>query len=272
MNNADRLYHHLKDSGADLCDDCLSSLLNITTRQQVNQICRRMADVGTINRMNGFCAGCRRVKIVNAISGATPRSTGPSRSVKGPNIIDIDAPSRSAKLPDIIDIGAPACPTPPQTSSLPPPQRAQPVAAGGGVEVSPAEFEVRVGRYLERTFNQPFGQRILSLGHGQGHAVDQVSADGKILVECKSYTWTSGGNMPSGKIATLREAVFLLKSCPGERRILVMQRRPFPGRELLVDYFCRLNRGLLDGIEVWDFIVGRQPEDDRVRVVAGGQQ
>ena len=256
MSNADRIIRHLKSIGTPLCDDCLSRILSITSRQQVNQLCRRMADVGTIIRINGFCSGCRGVKIVNAASRAGPHSI---------------APSKSSGLPDIVDIGTPDSSGPSQTSVAPRPARDEP-ATGVGVEVSPAEFEARVGRYLERTFNQPFGHKILPLGGGQHHDVDQVSADGKILVECKSYKWTKTGNAPSAKITTLREAIFYLKSCPGERRIIAMQRLPFPGRELLVDYFCRLNPGLLDGMEVWDFIVGRQPEDDRVRVVVGEKQ
>lgn len=258
MSNAESIIRHLKTGGDSLCDDCLSTVLNIQPRQQVNMLCHQMAGVGTVSRAQGVCSRCKRGKIVNAASGVAACSTTPSLFI-------VDPPRDLGALPAQQASGTefPCVPSP--RTSTPTMQR-----QGDGAPVAPAEFEARVGAYLERTLGQHFGSRILPLGHGQGHAVDQVSADGTILVECKSYTWTSGGNMPSGKIAALREAVFLLKSCPGERRILAMHNRPFPGRELLVNLFCRLNQGLLGDVEVWDFIIGDRPENDRVRVVAGG--
>jgi hypothetical protein len=48
-----------------LCDDCLSKLAGVTPRQQVNQICRPLADAGTIERNHGPCGNCGGSKLVN---------------------------------------------------------------------------------------------------------------------------------------------------------------------------------------------------------------
>jgi len=40
------------------------------------------------------------------------------------------------------------------------------------------------------------------------HKFDLVSQNKKMVVECKKYYWTKGGNPPSAKFATLNEAVF----------------------------------------------------------------
>jgi hypothetical protein len=46
------------------------------------------------------------------------------------------------------------------------------------------------------------------------HKFDLGSDDPPILVECKSYTWTSGGNSPSAKIRSLNEAMLLFSVAP----------------------------------------------------------
>lgn len=231
MKNAERILLQVRANGIALCDDCLSNTLNITPRQTVNNLCRQMAKEGTISRAQGICARCGGSKLVNALTGPTHQ---PSH-VSNPNITS----SRNHDPTNVV-----------------------------GTEVSWAVFEARVGAYLQRTYNQTFAQQTFSKSDGWSHTVDWVSADGRILVECKSYNWTRSGNVPSGKIATLREAILYLRACPGERRIIAMHHRPFPNQEYLVDYFCRLNRGLLNGIEVWDFSIGTCPEEDHVRVVA----
>jgi len=47
------------------CDDCISSILNIRPRQQVNQICHILKDEGIISRVQFKCALCKKVKILN---------------------------------------------------------------------------------------------------------------------------------------------------------------------------------------------------------------
>src|ERR1700687_5913659 len=85
----DRITAALKEKGA-LCDDCMSKAAEVYPRQQVNQICRGMAEAGQISRSTGECALCHSSKIVNVSSsqinerppeegesGKRPWSSGP---------------------------------------------------------------------------------------------------------------------------------------------------------------------------------------------------
>ncbi|MGB0982418.1 MAG: hypothetical protein ACPG19_00170 [Saprospiraceae bacterium] len=46
------------------CDDCLSEILNIEPRQQINQICREKLG-NNITRQRGVCSECKKSKLVN---------------------------------------------------------------------------------------------------------------------------------------------------------------------------------------------------------------
>lgn len=70
-----------------LCDDHLSAETGIAPRQQVNQICRRLAERGAVVREKGTCLRGERGKIVNRLKGradhrreaaAVLRETGPA--------------------------------------------------------------------------------------------------------------------------------------------------------------------------------------------------
>lgn len=138
-------------------------------------------------------------------------------------------------------------------------------------DITPQEFEERVRRYLTRTYETHFSKKTLNIGEGKVHEFDLVSDDDSIIVECKSYNWTKSGNYPSGKVATLKEAIFYFGLVSAACKILVMHRRPFPGKEPLVDAFYRRSRGLLGDVELWDYFAGIMPEEDCVRVIHPGQ-
>ena len=75
-----------------------------------------------------------------------------------------------------------------------------------------------------------------------------------IIIECKCYTWTNGGNVPSAKMSTLNEAVLYLRSVNyNARKILAMKKdvRLRTG-ESLAEYYCRIYGHLLEDIEVWE--------------------
>jgi len=46
------------------------------------------------------------------------------------------------------------------------------------------------------------------------HAFDLGSESPKVIVECKSHTWTSGGNVPSAKMKNWAEAMFYFHMPP----------------------------------------------------------
>lgn len=68
--------------------------------------------------------------------------------------------------------------------------------------------------------------------------------------ECKNYSWTEAGNMPSAKMAFVNEAVFYLTFLPpGTQRFVAMRRDDHPVRgESLASYYYRTYRHLLSGV------------------------
>lgn len=49
------------------CDDCLSEVLNIYPRQQVNQICNKFKIQAGIKREIKQCSNCSKDKLVNFV-------------------------------------------------------------------------------------------------------------------------------------------------------------------------------------------------------------
>lgn len=98
MSNRDLLLDFLEDtSPKGHCDDCLSSRLGITPRQQVNIICRGLSTAGVISREKAPCAACSRSKILNSL---VPSPGGePAHRVREPtSTYDTSAPS------DVVDV------------------------------------------------------------------------------------------------------------------------------------------------------------------------
>lgn len=46
------------------CDDCLSKVLDIKPRQQINQICRKLEKDGSYHGEVGQCANCSKDKLI----------------------------------------------------------------------------------------------------------------------------------------------------------------------------------------------------------------
>ena len=65
MTHADSVENFLKGHQNAYCDDCLSAILKIYPRQQVNQICRLKNLRGVIRRREGKCFRCEKFKLVN---------------------------------------------------------------------------------------------------------------------------------------------------------------------------------------------------------------
>ncbi len=82
------------------------------------------------------------------------------------------------------------------------------------------------------------------------HRFDLVSKDTRYVGECKNYSWTESGNIPSAKMGFVNEAVFYLTYIPPKiERFIVMRRDTHPKRnESLVDYYYRTYRHLLNDI------------------------
>lgn len=82
------------------------------------------------------------------------------------------------------------------------------------------------------------------------HRFDCVSIDKTIAVECKCYTWTHTGNIPSAKLAFLNQSVLYALLLPdGIKKVIAIQKAQHPRRaETLAEYYYRTYRHLLSGI------------------------
>lgn len=86
----------------------------------------------------------------------------------------------------------------------------------------------------------------------KNHKFDLVSENGKYIGECKNYSWTEGGNVPSAKMGFINEAVFYLQHISSDKFRFVALRRDIDNNriETLADYYYRMNKHLLNGVFV----------------------
>jgi hypothetical protein len=86
----------------------------------------------------------------------------------------------------------------------------------------------------------------------RSHKFDLATRSRQFVVECKAYTWTQSGNIPSAKISNLREAVGYLSELPeATTRVLAVARADHPTKqETLGRYFVRLNAQILGTVVV----------------------
>jgi len=67
LGNREKIIQILTENPGGSCDDCISTRLKITPRQQVNQICRMLANISTIERTKEKCPLCEKKKINNKL-------------------------------------------------------------------------------------------------------------------------------------------------------------------------------------------------------------
>lgn len=130
----------------------------------------------------------------------------------------------------------------------------------GQAAAQPSHFEIgrrfqeHVRERLQRIFHEPFDIEIdLPIGTPPKlHPFDIVSRSRSVVCECKAYTWTASGNVPSAKITHLREALGYLNQLHGEViRILAVQRATHERqRESLGEHFVRVNGTVIGDVVV----------------------
>lgn len=89
----------------------------------------------------------------------------------------------------------------------------------------------------------------------KNHAFDLGSEDPRVIVECKSHTWTSSGNVPSAKMKNWAEAMFYFHMAPcGYRKIFCVERSIRCGQgESLLSYFLRTYTHMIPtDVEFWE--------------------
>lgn len=117
-------------------------------------------------------------------------------------------------------------------------------------------FENLVEGYFEDTLGVQFENQVpQDDADGGRHKFDVVSIDREIVIECKSHTWTRGGNYPAAKATDALVTVEHLKRHSAKRKLLVFQDDRMQGKSL-AETFVRRNKERLSGIEVWVYSDG----------------
>ncbi len=133
-----------------------------------------------------------------------------------------------------------------------------------------ANFQRQVFGWFENHYKQRFIlEKKIPIGKpAKDHKFDIVDDAGTIAIECKRYTWTESGNVPSAKMGFTNEAAFYLTFLPDSyEKYIVMLRSYHPKRqESLAEYYYRTNRHLIGKIKVAEY----DPESDELRVIGDG--
>ena len=90
----------------------------------------------------------------------------------------------------------------------------------------------------------------------KNHSFDLGSEKPPTLVECKSHSWTVGGNVPSAKMTVWNEAMYYFLAAPQHYRkiLFVLRDARANSGETLAQYYVRTYTHLIpDGVEVWEY-------------------
>jgi hypothetical protein len=123
---------------------------------------------------------------------------------------------------------------------------------GSEFEKAAKLFFQDMGVLLSRDFSVPIGVA----GTMKPHKFDLGSEDPPILAECKSHTWTKGGNIPSAKLTVWNEAMYYFHTAPSRYRKIFFVLKDFSKKrnETLGAYYLRNYQHLVpDGVEFWEY-------------------
>lgn len=119
------------------------------------------------------------------------------------------------------------------------------------------DFETLAALYLAGQGIQVTPSFALPVGNGErtkSHRFDLGSDSPPVLVECKSHTWTSGGNMPSAKLTVWNEAMYYFALAASHYRKIFFVLKHLRQQESLAAYYVRLyNHMIPSGVEVWEY-------------------
>jgi hypothetical protein len=117
-------------------------------------------------------------------------------------------------------------------------------------------FQEMVCKKMEEYFDTYFDMEVpVPIGRpAKNHKFDCVSEDGKIVVECKAYTWTDTGNVPSAKLMGMNEALFYMSYLPEDvTKILCIKKATHPKKqETLAEYYKRIDGHLFRDVKIFE--------------------
>jgi len=126
--------------------------------------------------------------------------------------------------------------------------------AGREFEEAAQLFFAETGVALQPGFSVLVGGR-----EKKSHKFDLGSETPPILVECKSYTWTSGGNSPSAKIRALNEVMLLFSVAPAHYRKILFVLKHLRRNVSLAAHYIKTQGHLIGAdVEIWEFDMGEK--------------
>ena len=123
-----------------------------------------------------------------------------------------------------------------------------------------AKFEIKIQEYFQNeglSLERPFILKIGSSSLRKDHSFDLGSKSRKIIVECKSHTWTETGNAPSAKMSVWNEAMYYFSLAPKSYKKMFFVKRSLRKGESLGQYYIKRYFHLIpSNVELWEFSVG----------------
>lgn len=130
-----------------------------------------------------------------------------------------------------------------------------------------AEFQKQVRNWFQEHYGTGFElETKIPIGNpAKDHKFDIVNPEKHIVIECKRYTWTETGNVPSAKMGFTNEAAFYLSFLPDtyEKYIVMLCSHHEKRNESLAEYYYRTNRHLIGKTKVAEY----DPEINELRVI-----
>lgn len=123
---------------------------------------------------------------------------------------------------------------------------------GSDFEKAAQTWFISQGIQLVRNFKVPVGVN----NQKKDHAFDLGCPEERILVECKSHTWTEGRNVPSAKLTVWNEAMYYFMSAPKGYRKIMFVLKDYSARrnETLAEYYKRRYSHLIpEDVEFCEF-------------------
>lgn len=120
-----------------------------------------------------------------------------------------------------------------------------------------ADFQEKVAEWFRNNYHKDFTvEKKISIGNPpKEHKFDIVAEDNSFAIECKCYTWTETGNVPSAKMGFTNEAAFYLSFLPDtyEKYIVMLRATHEKRNETLAEYYYRTNKHLLGKTKVAEY-------------------
>lgn len=118
-------------------------------------------------------------------------------------------------------------------------------------------FQIQVQQWFQAVRKEVYQLEVpIAIGNpAKPHKFDLANSSGKTVVECKCYTWTETGNVPSAKMRSVNEAAFYLSFLSYDvEKCIVMAKATHPRRnETLAEYYYRINHHLLGDIKILEY-------------------